>query len=160
MTQLMERPQTTANVAPYVRGVPATVVARGLTTRFIPASVGIMGVFALFPILDDPSRTGIVLSLMTAETAGIIIGYGAALSVMRRWLYPDAGIDGRRSVVAGLFSPVALGIVSVFMQGPRRGFIALACVLAGAAMASVMYFPWLRPTPGKQTLVVPEETRD
>jgi hypothetical protein len=51
MTQLtvLEAPSTEA--VPYVRGVPAEVVARGVARRFIPASAGIMSAFALIPIM-------------------------------------------------------------------------------------------------------------
>lgn len=158
MTQLVEQEAPPSAVAPYARGVPAEVVARGLVGRFIPASAGIMTAMALIPILSEPRRTGIVLSIMTMETASVIVGYGAALAVMRRWLYPDAGIDGRRSVVAGLFSPLALGIASLFFQG-RGEMIVPTSILAGAGMALVLYFPWLRPTPGKTALMAPDDTR-
>lgn len=158
MTQLVEHEAPSAVLAPYARGVPAEVVARGLIGRFIPASVGIMSALALIPILTEPRRAGIVLSLMTMETACVIVGYGATLSVMRRWLYPDADINGRRSVIAGLFSPLTLGIASLFLQG-RGEMIAPASILAGAGMAVVLFFPWLQPTPGKTALTTTDEVR-
>lgn len=160
MTQLTTHETPGPELAPYTRGVPAEVVARGLVGRFIPASVGIMSAFALIPILAEPRRAGIVLSIMAMQTASIIVGYGATLAVLRRWLYPDAGIDGRRSVVAGLFSPLALGIVSVFTQGAQRPLQMSASLVAGAAMAVVLYFPWLRPTPGKTALTTPGDARE
>ncbi len=116
-----------------------------------------MGALALVSIYSEPSGAGIVLSIMALNTTSVIAGYGAALAVMRRWLYPDAGVDGRRSVVAGLFSPLALGIASAFMQGAQRPTQALASVLAGAAMALVLYFPWLQPTRGKTARVAPDD---
>lgn len=160
MTQLVEREAPPTTVAPYTRGVPAEVVTRGLVGRFIPASVGIMTTFALIIIVAEPPRAGIVLSILAPQAASVIVGYGASLAVMRRWLYPDAGIAGRRSVVAGLFTPLALGIVSAFMQGANRPMQVAASIAAGAAMAVVMYFPWLRPTPGKAELMAPEDAGD
>ena len=158
MTQLVEHEAEPAVVAPYARGVPAEVVARGLVSRFIPASAGIMTAMALITTISQPQRVGIVFSIMTMETACVIVGYGAALAVMRRWLYPDAGIAGRRSVIAGLFSPLALGIASAFLQG-RRDMIVPASILAGAGMALVLFFPWLQPTHGKTALATTDDAR-
>lgn len=146
MTQMVEMPKDNELVA-YRPGIPSHTAARGVLRRFLPASAGIMGVLSLVPIVADPTRALIVLGIVAFEVTWLTFGYGVGLELLRRWLYPDAAVDGRRSVVAGLTTPLALGIVSAFTQGAHTATICVASTLVGLGMAAVMFFAWMRPTP-------------
>lgn len=146
MTQLVEMPKD-GNLVAYRPGIPAHTAARGVLRRFIPGSAGIMSVLSLASIVADPTRAFIVMGIVAFEVTWLAFGYGVGLELLRRWLYPDAAVDGRRSVVAGLMTPLALGIVSVFTQGAHTATIGVASTLVGLGMAAVMFFAWLRPTP-------------
>jgi hypothetical protein len=156
MTEVVEHDDA-IKVALYRPGVPLRVVVRGVLTRFLPASATIFGAFALTAVLGDPSRTWVVLRIMGLEVGALTLGFGVGLEFLRRHLYPDAAVDGRRSVVAGFASPLSLLIVSVFTQGSQIGRIATFSVVAGAGMALAMFFAWLRPTPGKDVPLVLDE---
>ena len=80
-------------------------------------------------------------------------GYWAGLEVMRRWLYPDAAVDGRRSVIAGFMSPVALFILWTFSTGLGAWETLILFGLIGFVMAVLMFFAWLTPTPDEKALL-------
>ena len=152
MTQL---PTTTSpsETALYRRGIASDVAARGLLRRFLPACAGVLGTMVLVPITVEPDRTSSLLPLVTIQIAGLTVGFGLGLECLRRWLYPDANIDGRRSLVCGLASPLVLGIASFFTQGMHSLVkISAVCAVAGCSMAAVMFLAWLRPTPGHEAL--------
>ena len=79
--------------------------------------------------------------------------------MIRRWLYPDAQIDGRRSFIAGIMSPAAVFIVGVF-AGPLFSGLQLLAMLFSVALVSavLMFFAWLSPTP--DDMRSPEYERD
>jgi hypothetical protein len=67
---------------------------------------------------------------------------GLGLEAIRRWLRRDAGIDGRRSFLAGLMSPGVLFRIDIGGVGralTRVGLLALV----GMAIAVVLFFRWL-----------------
>jgi hypothetical protein len=132
-----------AEVIPGVRGVPLRFAAKGTLARFLPASLAVMGAFTIPAIIEDPGRLLIVLGIMGLEALGLSAGFGAGLLSLRRWLFPSAKIEGRRSSFAGLMSPLALGIVSIFTQGASLIEIGSYSALAGLGMAVVLYSPWL-----------------
>lgn len=128
---------------PGVRGVPLGFAARGTLARFLPASASVMGGFAIPAILADPTRLPIVLGVVGLEVLGLNVGFGAGLLGLRRWLFPSAKIEGKRSFFAGLMSPLALGITSVFTQGASLTEVVAYSAAAGLGMAMVLYSPWL-----------------
>jgi hypothetical protein len=154
MTDLPETSHASALV-PYERGLPFSSVVIGTLGRFLPGSAGIISTVTLLELISDPSRWPILLGLVGLEVAGLTVGFGIGLEGLRRWLYPDAGVEGRRSIVAGLCSPLALAIVSVFSQGAHLSDIAIFSTLAGTTMALLMYFAWLSPTPEEKREPLP-----
>jgi len=150
-------PETSRDSAlvPYERGLPFSSVFIGTLGRFLPGSAGIISAVGLLALIHDPSRWPILFGLVGLEVAGLTVGFGMGLEGLRRWLYPDAGVEGRRSIVAGLCSPLALAIVSVFSQGASLSDIAVFSTLAGTIMALLMYFAWLSPTPEEKREPLP-----
>ena len=136
-----------AAVISLERGLPRKQILRGAFGRFLPGSLisggGMLGVmsyidgFQLFEFLAGVFFFGGLLTL----------GFGIGMEGLRRWLYQDAEVDGRRSVVAGLLSPLALFISVALFQPIFTLFGPGVFFLVGIVMAVVMYFPWLSPTP-------------
>ena len=131
-------------LAPYERGVSLRETIRGAFTRFLPGSVvGLFGILAYggFPnfLVNLPGYVGLVGSLT--------LGFGLGLEAMRRWLYPDAKVEGSRSVVAGLMGgPLWFAWIALGPSIP--GLIGYGVfVLMGLVLALLMFFAWLTPTP-------------
>ena len=106
-----------------------------------------VGVGTLFGISISGSlfeTIGVVVGLAGALTAG----FGLGLLGLRRWLYPDAKLDGSRSFVAGLMSPLGLFIAATMTaRGWNAVELSFVLVLVGVVMAVGMFFAWLAPTP-------------
>jgi hypothetical protein len=135
---------TGGELAPYERGVSLREAIQGALTRFLPGSVaGLLGILAYggFPnfLANLPGYVGLVGSLT--------LGFGLGLEAMRRWLYPDAKVNGGRSLVAGLmggplwFAWIALGPSIPGLLGYG------VFVLFGLVLALLMFFAWFTPTP-------------
>ncbi len=139
---------------PVERGISLGSVLKGTVARFVPGSLTVFSPFFVATLLDDPSRWLVVLGIFGLEIGAIATGFGAGLATLRRWLFPEAKVDGRRSVIAGLMSPLALGIVSIFTQGASLGEIAVYSLVAGFMMAVLMFFPWLTPSEGDTEVAV------
>ena len=132
------------------RGLADEVVRRGVLKRFFPASVGSLGVLGAGLSLLGPSLTFLQVMLLSLEAISLTFGFALGLTGLKRLLYSDAAVDGRRSVVAGLCSPLYLGLVSIFAQGSSLFEIAALSTLVGAGIALAMFFPWLSRTPGEE----------
>lgn len=91
------------------RGVSLRETVGGTLTRFLPGSLIVILPFMLEPFLN-PGAWG-PLTWAGATTGSLTIGFALGLEAPRRWLYPDAAVDGRRSLIAGVLAPLALGIV-------------------------------------------------
>lgn len=130
------------------RGVPRGSVLRATLGRFLPAGLFTMGSIAAYFGLQDPSAALRIAAMLGFETVMFSVGYGLGLEGIRRWLYPDAHVTGRRSIVAGLFTPLYAGAVSVVVQGLNLVEVGLWSGTVGIVMAVVMFFAWLTPTPG------------
>ncbi len=143
MTELQNT--TASDVVPYERGVSLKTVLRGVLKRFLPASAISLGVLGL--ALTTAGASG--LALIPLLAGGLTLGFGLGMEGLRRWLYPDAKVDGRRSVVAGLLSPLLLFGTVALIETTGLGPIGAAgfTLLSGMIMALAMYFPWLTPTP-------------
>jgi hypothetical protein len=136
----------------YDRGVATSEVARATLTRFLPASLLSLGtVFVVINASLLGSRVVDILLMVFGATlgAGVLLagGYWTGLTLLRRWLYPDAEISGRRSIIAGLMSPLGLFISVVLGAGVRPAGAFLITFVVGLVMALAMFFAWLSPTP-------------
>lgn len=132
------------NLVPYERGIGLGSVVRATLTRFLPASAVTVGTASW--LLGLPAGMEFLAGVFGVAVP-LSIGFGVGLEGLRRWLYPDAEVDGRRSVIAGLMSPVVLFI----MMATGHGFSAPAAMLLftviGIVMAVLMFFAWLTLTP-------------
>ena len=158
---MAELQETTPDaVVPYRRGVSLRSTLRGVFKRFLPATGLFYGGAAILGMFFEPSAW--LIPAMGLVAAGLTTGFGLGLEVLRRWLYPDARVDGRRSVVAGLLSPFALMAAAVlaFPDGMGPVKLTLVVVLTGVLLALAMFFPWLTPTPAEQREILPEQQGD
>jgi len=113
------------------------------------ASLGFLGVVApisvwlLVTAPELPMGLTGLLPRLAMWTAGLAVGYAAALRGMRHWLRTDALGGGRRSVVAGMAAAGAMiPLIQVLGPVPELLRIGVAAVV-GAGLAGAMYFPWL-----------------
>ncbi|HRP08120.1 MAG TPA: hypothetical protein PLL69_06485 [Gemmatimonadales bacterium] len=139
-----------------------STILRGTLARFLPALiVGFSVIYALASLTD---RTTIGwLPVVTAYVL-VTLGYFLALMTLRFRLRADAGVAGRRSVVAGLLAPSAafLGILGVAPNSELAAIVTFFAV--GAALAVGMFFPWLKTSPAlaltdQETQALLSETR-
>ena len=148
--ELQKSDENATELMPYERGLSLSKVLKGTVARFLPGSV--IGMGALSALIPPGGLSGIrLLELVLLQQVGpLAIGFGLGLLGLHRWLYPDSEIQGRRSLVAGLLSPVAMLGAGVFTAVlgldplPPPGLVSF---LVGIVMALAMYFPWLSPTP-------------
>ncbi len=131
------------------RGISAATIRRGVLTRFLPGSVASIAVLGAAVAVGAGSFGLPQLLVLGVGTAGLTLGFGLGVTALRRFLYPDAAVDRRRSFVAGLCSPLYLGLVSIFTQGAGLLEIGGLSLLTGAAVGLGLFFPWLTRTPGK-----------
>ncbi len=130
-------------LAPATRGLPREACVKGTLARFLPASLVVLGPFLLQPFSNPAAWPPLLWMAVTAGS--LAVGFGAGLEGLRRWLWTDAEVDGRRSAVAGLLAPLVSGIVTSGIDDP----FAMAALTAGVgvAVAVLMYFAWLTETP-------------
>ena len=147
MTDRQLESMTENALVPYERGVSLRQVAKGAFARFLPGTlITTIGAMALLDISitgNVLAAVGGILGIAGALTAGFALG----LLGLRRWLYPDAELGGRRSFVAGLMSPLALFIAATGGRGWTLTLLPFLLVLVGVILALGMYFAWLTPTP-------------
>ncbi len=134
-------------VARYKRGVSLRAVSKSALLRFLPGSLlsmaGLGAAMKVSVSTEVLAAAGGILGFAGLMT----LGFGAGLFALRRWLYPDAEITGRRSVIAGLLSPLALFIAAVMSAGLNSVQIVAVLFLVGVLLALGMFFAWLSPTP-------------
>ena len=144
------------DLEPYEPGIERSEIVQATLFRFMPASVlSAFAAIAGIAVLSDSTipEEIIFLPLMAAPLGA---GFGVGLEVLRRFLYPDANLNGRRSVIAGIMSPFAYGMImllaiQLFFDG-RAGVVTAvvgvsALFLAGVVSAVIMFFAWLTPPP-------------
>ena len=120
-----------------------SAIRRAVLTRFMPATGAFFFGFVVYIAIRTPTALRwpqVYVSLL--EVAGLSLGFFIALTLYRTRLDESAGVVGRRSVVAGFCSPLALGSLSVFTQGQGIPGIAVLSTLAGAALGLAMFAPW------------------
>ncbi len=141
------------------RGIPGRLVVQGALKRFLPASAGVLGAIGAVAVLFFPLAPGMGITLaqilstalaVGIEVAGLTLGFGFALGFLKRWLYPEAKVGGRRSVVAGLCSPLYLLVASIFAEGASLLEIGGFSILTGIFLGLAMFFPWLSRSPSTE----------
>ena len=134
-------------VVPYERGLSIREVLRGALSRFFPASVLSMGAVGVAVGMPGPGQWLGWLMGVLGFAGALTGGFGLGLVALKRWLYPDADVTGRRSVVAGLLSPLAVFISVAVGSGLSQAQVPVVLALIGGVMAVSMFFAWLSPTP-------------
>ena len=148
--ELQKTEENATELMPYKRGVSLGKVLKGTIARFLPGSVIGMGVLSALIPPGGLSGLRLVEFLFLHQVGPLMIGFGLGLLGLHRWLYPDSEIQGRKSLVCGLLSPIAMLGAGVFtgllglVPLPQPGLVSL---VVGFVMALAMYFPWLSPTP-------------
>lgn len=149
-----KRVEPASRLVPYRRGVSLREVVKGTLALFLPGSLlTLIGGMVLFAIgAGNARRFAAIVLWQTVSLGGLVIaltaGFGLGLLGLRRWLYPDAKLDGSRSFVAGLLSPVVVFIVMVSGEWSWTFAQVVSVVaLVGVVMAVAMFFAWLTPTP-------------
>lgn len=117
----------------------------GAATRFVPGILTFFGgSFLLSAAIKGIEIGPYQVFGFTALGLSMTAGYVLALGLMRPSLEIAAGIEGRRSYVAGLGATcvlLGLGVLHGSPVGPAT-MNALAA-LAGSIMTGVTFFPWL-----------------
>jgi membrane associated rhomboid family serine protease len=104
---------------------------------------------AIFP-LGEIGGLGVLEFLLLHQVGPLAMGFGLGLLGLHRWLFPDSEVAGRRGLIAGLLSPVAMlgaGLLTRILGMVPLPQPALVSFLVGIFMALVLFFPWLSPTP-------------
>jgi hypothetical protein len=128
----------------YQRGVAGDEVALATLTRFFPASL--VGTAVLLPFyFSATSWEREAAWLLGSFTAPAAVGFYLALVGMRRWIYPDADVRGRRSAVAGFVAPIAAFCANAVL---RTHPLTLS-IAVGVVVAVLLFFAWLAPTPAE-----------
>ena len=136
-------------VRPYVRGIGWRVTARGTLLRFFPACVLGLVVVDLFMGTRPSGFLFLGYTMVVMAFSGVVtLGYWLGLEALRRWLYPDAAVDGRRSVLAGLMASIGVFLAFVWQLGSNWVGVPLLIPGTGFVLAVAMFLPWLSPTPG------------
>lgn len=156
----LEKPGESGEIVPYERGIRLAPALRGALLWFLPASTLSLAV-VLFGLagatLDDFSRFG---SAVLQFSGVMALGFWMGLEGMRRWLYPDAQVDGRRSFVAGLMSSFVVFILAALDVPVEGSGTEVVLCTTGVVLAVLMFFAWLSPTPGADGAPDPEQVED
>ncbi len=134
-------------LVPYERGLPSAMGAKALLGRFLPGSL--LGFGVVYGLMGIPGHGSLAESLLIGVLVILVplaVGFGVGLEGLRRWLFPDAEIHGRRSFVAGLTSSLAVSMILSWVALTTPQAIA-TFFLVGLAVAVSMFFAWLYPTP-------------
>jgi len=133
--------------AVYRRGLGMRSVVRGTLLRFLPGSL--LSSTAVFVYLNGfaPPSLAETATLAVGFGLGLSAGFGVALGALRKRLYPDADVDGYRSLIAGLLAPLAVLMVTGFVGGIGLSSLPWVLGIGGVASAATFFFPWLTPTP-------------
>lgn len=144
------------DVESYKSLLPFRAVLRGAIARFLPASlISLAVLFASLGVPLTERAAGPVLWWGATMAVALTAGYLVGLEILRRLFPPVAAIDGRRSLVAGLVSPVPFFLVGSLGSpfNPPWGWLqAYAWMgIGGVALAVVAFF--VRLTPARDRLL-------
>jgi hypothetical protein len=120
--------------------IPFAATLKGALGRFLPA--GVLLAFAVMAASQELGLSALVATLFFEVP--LTSGYIAGIELLRRRLRGDAGIDGRKSVIAGAVAPLVLFAVVVGLEGARPLGFLLWTFLSGFVTAVLLFFPWLR----------------
>ncbi len=149
MKDLQETSAT--ELVPYERGLPFGEIVQASASRFLPGAV--LSLAAMLTLAGGVSGSGGWLEALPVILAGagaLTLGFSAGLAALRRWLYPDAKVNGRRSFIVGVIAPVVVFIIGTLLPPGTGSSMALwlgALFLASLILAVLMFFAWLTPTP-------------
>jgi hypothetical protein len=80
----------------------------------------------------------------TNLTLFMALGFVASVSTVRRALPRAAGVDGRRSVLAGFVAPAVLLVLEMLHGSPVSHTLNYTfAVAAGSAVSLAMFAPWV-----------------
>lgn len=135
-------------MAVYLPGIPLSENLKGALGRFLPgALVGVGAVLSFTNGVPGSGEVAEALLMVLAGAAGMTAGFAAGLEGLRRWLYPDAKIAGRKSFIAGLMAPVAVFVVGILFSPAGLPMLLTLLFLVPLVLALLMFFAWLTPTP-------------
>lgn len=141
-------------LVPYERGLSFGEIVQASAGRFLPGAV--LSFATTLTLIGGVPGSGEWLEALTVILAGagaLTLGFSAGLEALRRWLYPDAKVNGRRSFIAGVVAPAVAFIVSALLgTGFSMAGLLGVLFLVSLSLAVLMFFAWLTPTP--------EELRD
>ena len=117
----------------------------GAVTRFVPGILTFFGASFLISAALKGIEIGPHQVLgFTALGLSMTAGYVLTLGLMRPSLEASAGIEGRRSYVAGLGATcVLLGLGVLHGSPTSMAMMNALSVLAGALTTGLTFFPWL-----------------
>lgn len=105
--------------------------------RFLPACAGVLlGVLTVSAISNPGGLSSEALRVAGIEVGLMTIGFAATLGLLRK-VVPERTRLGRRSFIAGLATPLALGMLSIFTQGASLSSIAVLSLSAGVVSGVV-----------------------
>lgn len=108
--------------------------------RFALSMVSIaIGILVAF---DGVSPGGLPIFGVSGLAGLATVGYALTLWTARKHLRADAGIGGRRDLVAGGFAIILLVMASILTQGVQPAARMALSSLSGVVSAVAMYFPW------------------
>lgn len=122
-------------------------IGRGIYRRFVPAVVATEFVLSLPTWVAAHVAPSLVASL--TGLGALVLGYSTVLGLLRTRLRADAGVDGRRSVIAGIAS---LGLIvaaaATFRIGSPSILVSLSrfagLYFGSSVLVTVgLYFPWI-----------------
>ena len=146
MEELQETSAT--ELVPYQRGLPFGEIAQASVGRFLPGAVlSLATTVTLLGGVPGPGEWFEALTMILAGAGTLTLGFSAGLEALRRWLYPDAKVNGRRSFIAGVVAPVVVFIVGALLGGLGTADLLGLLFLVPLSLAVLMFFAWLTPTP-------------
>jgi hypothetical protein len=131
----------------YQPGLPAVSAAKATLLSFLPGSVLSLAAI-LLPLPGTTLSNFLGDALITLVP--LSLGFWLGIESMRRWLYPDAGLVGRRSVIAGVMSCACVAILLLITRGMPLAPAMASIFVIGLVVAFLMFFAWLSPTPEDQ----------
>jgi hypothetical protein len=120
-------------------------ILRGAATRFA-AGIGsfLAGSFVLAAAVKGIEIGPAQILGFTELTVALTAGYMIALGLLRPALQSEAGVEGRRSVVAGLGATCVYHYMTVLHVGPSSHLLRDVMALSAGGLTTLCVFlPWL-----------------
>lgn len=149
-TPVSQAESVTSGLVAYRPGLSFREAKEAALTRFLPgAGASLLATLWFMGGVQGVEQWIEAGLYLAAGTATLTVGFAAGLELLRRHLYPDARVSGRRSVIAGLLAPPAIfATLGVFLDSGVSVIELLGLFVAvPAILAVLMFFAWLTPTP-------------